>query len=127
MECFSVLGRRDSFITLEKLHKIFLVRKSAHIRNPVDRQSPVGKKTFGNRNSGAVHVCKNRISGIFFKDIGQISRVVSELRRYGCHTERLVIMGPDPFYDIKNMDRHTGIQKTVDLERLVCHFHKQQI
>ena len=42
MECFSVLGRRDSFITLEKLHKIF----QDVLKRQEDKKDPI-RSNFG--------------------------------------------------------------------------------
>lgn len=127
MKGLSVLRGSDPLIAFKQLHKIFLIRETAHIRNPVNRQGTVGEQVFCHGDPCTVHICENGISGVFLKNIGQISGMIPKLFRNGSHAERLVVMGTDPFYDIQNMDGNAGIQKTVDLERFICGFHEEQV
>lgn len=53
--------------------------------------------------------------------------MVTELFRYVSYAERLVIVSADPFHHIQDIGRDTGVQEMADLERFVCHFHKEQI
>lgn len=56
MKRFPVLCRRNSFITFEQFHKIFLVRKSAHICHFIDGKCAVGEQILGDGDPDTVDI-----------------------------------------------------------------------
>ena len=82
MESLSVLGRCDAFIALKQFHKIFFIRKSTHICDPVDRQCPVGEQVFGNSDPCPIYIGEDGITGVFLENIGQIGGMIPKLFCY---------------------------------------------